>query len=95
MFSVIGHSVNGEWLVDIAGFERFNARRHNLMDPALPNKKAVLPTDSPLGWQTISYAPGTAIRAWQGIAMGIIMEMENVGVFIRLSLLCTAPSCKL
>jgi hypothetical protein len=58
------------------------------------NKKAVLTTDSPLGWQTISYNPGAAVRARQGIAMGIIMDAGKVVLFIGLSLLCTAPGCK-
>ncbi|MCX6038303.1 MAG: hypothetical protein NTW99_10515, partial [Chloroflexi bacterium] len=62
---------------------------------ALTNKKAVLSADSPLGWQAGSYAPGAAVRARQGIAIGILLDREKEGVFIGLSLLCTAPSCKL
>jgi len=62
---------------------------------ALTNKKAVLSADSPLGWQTGSYAPGVAVRARKCIAMGIIMEKGKEVVFIGLSLLCTAPRCKI
>jgi len=47
-----------------------------------------------LGWQTGSYAPGAAVHARQGIAIGIIMDRVKKVVFIGLSLLCTAPSCK-
>jgi hypothetical protein len=49
----------------------------------------------PLGLAITIYAPDTTVRAWQGIASGILIDTEMEKVFIRLSLLCTAPSCKL